>query len=162
MTRSTTVALAALAALMLTHPAAADSGTEDPALTELVQILRQQGVLDEAEYETIAAKATARAAMQDKQSWYDRIEMWGDFRARYEFFNFFSDVCENQIDSISCNVSHLIRNSHLIKRCFCLLNTLALSNNGHFIFPIKNFLCFLGSIFCAYRKHRNSRRHLRY
>ena len=45
----TTVALA--------NPAAAVGGGEDPALTELVQILRDRGVLEEDEYHALTAKA---------------------------------------------------------------------------------------------------------
>jgi len=68
--------------------AAAAESQADPALTELVQILRNQGVLDEAEYTHL----TARAAEQEaKQSWTDRITLWGDLRGRYEGFFYTGD-----------------------------------------------------------------------
>ena len=60
----------------------------DPALTELVQILKNQGVLDEAEYTHLTAKA---AKQEEKQSWTDRITLWGDLRGRYEGFFYTGD-----------------------------------------------------------------------
>ncbi len=69
--------------LLFALPAAAKD--EDPALTDLVRILREQGVLDQQQYETL----TAKASQQDERSWLDRIEIWGDLRGRYESFYFF-------------------------------------------------------------------------
>jgi len=56
---------------------------DDPALTELVEILREKGVLDEAEYEGLAARAAREEARRD-DGWWDRILLSGDFRARHE------------------------------------------------------------------------------
>ena len=75
-----------LLCLLLAWPAAAEDD-DDLALTELVKILRDQGVLDEQQYETLSAKA---AAQQDERSWLDRVEIWGSFRARWESFYYFS------------------------------------------------------------------------
>ncbi len=72
--------------LLFALPAAAVD--EDPALTDLVKILREQGVLDQQQYETLTAKASA----QDQKSWTDRIEIWGDLRARYESFYYFGST----------------------------------------------------------------------
>jgi hypothetical protein len=58
-------------------------GDDNPALTELVQILRQEGVIDEAQASQLAAKA---AAAEDRESWVDRISFSGDLRARHESF----------------------------------------------------------------------------
>lgn len=56
-------------------------------LSDLVEILRKQGVIDEAEYNQINARAEKKEA---KDSWTDRISIWGDLRARYEGF-FYED-----------------------------------------------------------------------
>jgi opacity protein-like surface antigen len=56
---------------------------EEPALTDLVQILKNEGVLDEGQYHELTAKAAKREA---KESWTDRISLWGDFRGRYGGF----------------------------------------------------------------------------
>jgi len=56
---------------------------KDQALTDLVQILKNAGVLDEGQYNELTAKAAKREA---KQSWTDRISLWGDFRGRWESF----------------------------------------------------------------------------
>jgi hypothetical protein len=86
---------AAVAAVLATAPAcplqAADD--ENPGLTELVQILRNQGVLDEAQYEQISAKATAQ---EKKESWFDRITLSGDTRIRFEGFYYDHDSTGNE------------------------------------------------------------------
>jgi hypothetical protein len=56
---------------------------EEQALTDLVQILKNEGVLDEGQYNELTAKAAKREA---KQSWTDRISLWGDLRGRWEGF----------------------------------------------------------------------------
>jgi hypothetical protein len=68
-------------------PVAAE--TEDQqALTDLVQILKNEGVLDESQYNQLSAKAAKREA---KESWTDRISLWGDFRTRWEGFYYNRD-----------------------------------------------------------------------
>jgi len=86
MLKWTSLVLVICAPLLLSHPAAAESG-DDLALSELVEILRAQGVLSDAQYRSVSAKA----AMQDsanQEDWTDRVEAWGDFRARYEMFDY--------------------------------------------------------------------------
>jgi hypothetical protein len=61
---------------------------EEQALTDLVQILKNEGVLDEGQYNELTAKAAKREA---KKSWTDRISLWGDFRGRYEGFFYTKD-----------------------------------------------------------------------
>jgi len=56
---------------------------EKQDLTDLVQILKNEGVLDEGQYNELTAKAAKREA---KESWADRISIWGDFRGRWESF----------------------------------------------------------------------------
>jgi len=56
---------------------------KDQALTDLVQILKNEGVLDESQYNELTAKAAKREA---KESWTDRISLWGDFRGRWDGF----------------------------------------------------------------------------
>ena len=76
-----------VALIVIAPPLARASGgsADDPALSELVRILRQQGVLSEEQYVEISAKAAAR---ESERSWYDRIDISGDFRLRYEYFDF--------------------------------------------------------------------------
>jgi hypothetical protein len=79
--------IASLIGMGLVGPATA--ATEDErALTDLVQILRNQGVLDEGQYNQLTAKAARREA---KESWTDRFSFWGDFRGRYEGFYYVGD-----------------------------------------------------------------------
>lgn len=91
-TRTTWAAVAAVLAAAPAYPvqAAEDS---NPGLTELVQILRNEGVLDESQYEQIAAKATAQ---EKKESWFDRITLSGDTRIRYEGFYYNRDSTGNE------------------------------------------------------------------
>ena len=63
-------------------PVAAET-EEGQELTDLVQILKNEGVLDEGQYNELTAKAAKREA---KKSWSDRISMWGDLRGRWEGF----------------------------------------------------------------------------
>ena len=78
-------------------PALALAETGDPALSELVRILRDRGVLDEEQYRTLAAKAESR----ESEHWSDRIEMWGDFRARYEYFDYYDDKVNGVVDTLA-------------------------------------------------------------
>ena len=65
--------------------AGADPAPSDPALTALVQALHERGVLDEQQYTEISAKAAAKQAEQAPK-WWEKVSVWGDFRARYEGF----------------------------------------------------------------------------
>ncbi len=65
-------------------PARADE-EKDPALTALVKALHDKGVIDEQQYTDISAKAAARDA-EAPPGWWNRMTIWGDFRARYEGF----------------------------------------------------------------------------
>jgi hypothetical protein len=60
-------------------PVAAET-EEGQELTDLVQILKNEGVLDEGQYNELTAKAAKREA---KKSWSDRISMRGDLRGRW-------------------------------------------------------------------------------
>jgi hypothetical protein len=62
---------------------------DDQTLTEIVNVLREQGLIDEDEHTELAAKAAKRDA---KQAWTDRVNVWGDFRARYEGFLYEQDI----------------------------------------------------------------------
>lgn len=94
--RTTERLLCSLACLLLAGPAAgADVDDDDIALTELVKILRDQGVLDEQQYETLSAKA---AVQQEERSWLDRIEIWGSLRSRWESFYYLNQPATDQAD----------------------------------------------------------------
>ena len=62
--------------------------TDDEALEQVLQILLDEGLLDEERHEELAAQVRARA---ERRSWLDRISVWGDFRLRYENFLFHRD-----------------------------------------------------------------------
>ncbi len=74
-----------LALLIGAATARGEDNASDPALTALVQALHERGVLDEEQYTEISAKAAARQA-EEAPGWWERISVWGDFRARYEGF----------------------------------------------------------------------------
>jgi len=79
-------------ALLLAGPApAAQDGNEvrDPALDELIEILRQRGVLEARDEQAIEQAAAEDPAWYEKLA--QRIDLWGDFRGRYEYFSFFDD-----------------------------------------------------------------------
>jgi len=80
------VTLALALGLLVGGPAlGADDAPKDPALTALVQALHERGVIDEQQYTEISAKAAAKQAEQ-APGWWEKISVWGDFRARYEGF----------------------------------------------------------------------------
>jgi len=82
---------------LLWAPAAAAEEDENPALSELVEVLRAQGVLNQEDYSRLAAKAAEQEAQQAQaQKWYDRVRVWGDLRGRYEHFNFYKDTVNGQ------------------------------------------------------------------
>ena len=66
---------------------------EEPALTDLVQILRQEGVIDDEQYAQLSSKAEKK---QNKDAWYERFSMWGDFRLRWEGFFYDKDTTGNE------------------------------------------------------------------
>jgi hypothetical protein len=66
--------------------AGAETAEGDPALVALVKTLHDSGVLDEEQYTEISAKAAATAAKEETPGWWNRMTIWGDFRARYEGF----------------------------------------------------------------------------
>lgn len=87
MNGSTQCAALAIAFIGLSPPALAGA-SDEPALTDLVRILHQEGVLDEAQYTQLSARA---AGKEHTQSWLDRISLSGDLRVRYERFDFDHD-----------------------------------------------------------------------
>jgi len=81
-----TAALLALIATALAAPALAG---EDPTLSDIVNILHEKGLIDDAQHEALSAKA---AKEQAKHGWTDRINVFGDFRGRFESFNYEDDI----------------------------------------------------------------------
>lgn len=88
----------ALALPMGAVTADAADESSDPALTALVQALRDRGVLDEQQYTEISAKAAAKQA-EATPGWWEKISVWGDFRARYEGFWYERDADGTREDS---------------------------------------------------------------
>jgi hypothetical protein len=85
--------------VLLGSPAqGADDAPNDPGLTALVQTLRDRGVIDEQEYTEISAKAAAKQAEQ-APGWWERISVWGDFRARYEGVWYENDPSGDDLES---------------------------------------------------------------
>jgi hypothetical protein len=84
-----TAACAALAAAAIAAPAPAEEKKEEPTLSELVNILHEKGLIDDAEHEKLAAKASKEQA---KRSWTDRINLFGDLRGRFEWFDYDQDI----------------------------------------------------------------------
>jgi hypothetical protein len=84
------LAIGALA-LALAAPALAAQGeaAKDPALVELIEILRERGVLEAGDEEAIEQAAAEDPAWFEKLA--RRIDLWGDFRGRYEYFSYFDD-----------------------------------------------------------------------
>ncbi len=78
--------------------AGADPAPSDPALTALVQALHERGVLDEQQYTEISAKAAAKQTEQAPK-WWEKVSVWGDFRARYEGFWYEQDPDGSTQDS---------------------------------------------------------------
>ena len=80
---------AALALAAAPRAARAEGDVSEDRLTDLVKILREQGVIDDEQYAAMATKAQER---QDEKAWHDRFSVWADFRARYEGFFYERDV----------------------------------------------------------------------
>ena len=73
---------------------AADSSVAE----ELLDILKANGQIDESQYDSLLIKVhdeeRARAlpaVAADKGSWTDKVEVYGDFRGRHEYFNYDKD-----------------------------------------------------------------------
>lgn len=81
----------ALLALVLP---AAPGGAEEPVVGEVLAILKQRGLVDEARYQELVARNQAYEA--SRQSLRDRIQWSGDMRARLE--NFWFDEDETGVD----------------------------------------------------------------
>lgn len=93
------IGIATALGLLVGGPAAgADDENSYPALTALVQALHEQGVLDEQQYTEISAKAAAKQA-ESVPGWWERVSLWGDFRARYEGFWYQRDPDGERLDS---------------------------------------------------------------
>lgn len=75
--------------LLAAAPPAPAGASDEATLTEIVDVLRKEGLIDEDEHAELAAKAARKDA---KQAWIDRVNVWGDFRARFEAFQFEQDV----------------------------------------------------------------------
>jgi hypothetical protein len=85
-TKQGMVWLALVGLLLVAGAAAAAEGEDDAsALTTLVKMLRDEGVIDEQQYTEISARAAAKQAEQTP-SWFKGLTVWGDFRGRYEGF----------------------------------------------------------------------------
>jgi hypothetical protein len=90
----------------LAAPAAA---SDDETLTEIVNVLREQGLIDEDEHAELAAKAAKKDA---KRAWVDRVNVWGDFRARYEAFDYEQDVYTRSADAADPTTNIRLQNRH--------------------------------------------------
>ena len=102
--------IGALAVLLAQAAFAEKNGTEDPdpALGDLMRVLRDEGVLDQQQYEDLTKKAAEEANKAAEQAapesdgedeyahWYDRIDLWGDFRGRAEGFHYYDDPVNGQ------------------------------------------------------------------
>ena len=78
------------------RPAAA---ADDEALSRILDILREEGLIDEARHAELESEVKKKA---EKRAWLDRINIWGDFRGRYENFLFDDDrVTRAAGDSLS-------------------------------------------------------------
>jgi hypothetical protein len=89
-------ALLALALLFLWggEPARADDG---PVVEEILQVLKDRGIVDDAEYQRLAAKNAKYEAEQN--SWMPEIDWSGDFRFRHESWWFDEDETGNERDN---------------------------------------------------------------
>ena len=91
------IAMAAAVSLVVIAPGLV-AGADKSVAEEILDILRANGQLSERQYDELLMKAQdeirapARASVDaDADRWYDRIEMYGDVRARYEGFWFNED-----------------------------------------------------------------------
>ena len=81
-------------ALVASPAAAADEKQDDGAVVnDILQVLKERGIVDEGEYQRMAAK-NARYE-QEKEGFLPKIEWWGDFRFRHESFFYGRDDAGN-------------------------------------------------------------------
>ncbi len=83
-----------LAFVVLNGPALAAEQAEEGAVAEILQILKERGIVDEAEYSRMAAKNTRYE--KEQESFLPKIEWSGDFRFRHESFFFDEDALGNE------------------------------------------------------------------
>jgi len=74
---------------------AAEAEAEAGSLHDLIGVLRERGVIDETDYEEIAARNAAYEARQ-KQERMPALSFWGDFRFRSEHLWFEEDETERE------------------------------------------------------------------
>ncbi len=84
-----------LALAILVLPATAPA-SESEVVQEILGILRDRGIVDEGEYNRLAARY---ADSQQKDGWLDRLQLSGDFRARHESFWFDRDELGSERDN---------------------------------------------------------------
>jgi hypothetical protein len=84
-----TAALLMLVAAPFAHPVSAAESKEDPTLSEIVNILREKGLIDDDQQAELTAKAAKEEA---RRSWTDRISLFGDLRGRFEAFDYQKDI----------------------------------------------------------------------
>ncbi len=77
---------------------AAQPDEDAGALTTLVKMLHDEGVIDEQQYTEISARAAAKQAEQTP-GWWERFSFWGDFRGRYEGFFYERDPDGERMDN---------------------------------------------------------------
>jgi len=80
--KTTWAALAAIG-MALSGAQAASAGKDESSLHDLITVLKERGVIDEGDYESIAAK-NAAWEQQQAESRKPTLSFWGDFRGRYE------------------------------------------------------------------------------
>jgi Putative porin len=90
------IAAALAAVLLVALLALAEESPSDQKLTDLVRILREQGVINDDQYVELSSEA---AKKQEKRSWVDRFSVWGDFRARYEGFFYERDAVARALET---------------------------------------------------------------
>jgi hypothetical protein len=89
------------AAAVARQPAGAPSAPSTSSIEDVLQILRREGMIDEAEEAKVLAKYTVERKAAGAPAWLAGSEFSGDFRVRYEGF-FFSDDARG-IDAVNRN-----------------------------------------------------------
>ncbi len=85
-------------ALVAGPAAAADDKQDDGAVvSEILEVLKERGIVDEGEYQRMAAK-NARYE-KEKEGFMPKLEWWGDFRFRHESFFYSRDDAGNDRDN---------------------------------------------------------------
>jgi hypothetical protein len=88
---------AAAGALALAVCAAPAAAADEAVIREVLAILKERGIVDEARYGELVAKSEAYEAKQ--ASLFSRVVWTGDFRGRFESFWFDEDQLGNQADN---------------------------------------------------------------